>query len=90
MTKTAKAPPAAATAEAPNALTQEPAPRARTKTEQLVEMLKTPEGASVEELSNTFGWMHHSTRAALTGLRKKGHAIIRARQCSVTVYRIDK
>ncbi len=62
--------------------------RSPTKAEQLVTMLKKPEGISIEELSNSFGWLQHTTRAALTGLRKKGHPVTRSKQGSVTVYRI--
>lgn len=72
--------------DAPGAEVAQPLP---TKSERLVTMLQAPEGVSVVELSNTFGWLPHTTRAALTGLRKKGHAVIRAQQGSVTVYRID-
>jgi hypothetical protein len=38
-------------------------------------LLGRAQGASLEELVNATGWLPHSTRAALTGLRKKGHAI---------------
>ena len=34
------------------------------------------------------GWLPHTTRAALTGLRKKGHAIERFRGDDETRYRI--
>jgi Protein of unknown function (DUF3489) len=61
-----------------------------TKTDQLVASLQTPHGISIEELSDRFGWMPHSTRAALTGVRKKGHVIVREKQGSVTVYRIGE
>ena len=64
--------------------------RSPTKADQLLVMLKTPDGVSIEELSNTFGWLQHTTRAALTGLRKKGHAVTRDKQGSVTVYRIGE
>ena len=36
----------------------------------------------------TTGWLPHTTRAALTGLRKKGHAIEKTRRGDVTCYRI--
>jgi len=35
------------------------------------------------------GWLPHTTRAALTGLRKKGHAIARDRVEGVTRYAIE-
>jgi DNA-binding IclR family transcriptional regulator len=52
-------------------------------------MLQAPGGASLEELSSTFGWRKHTTRAALTGLRKKGYAIVRSQRDGGNVYRIE-
>ena len=34
------------------------------------------------------GWLPHTTRAALTGLRKKGHAIAKGSRENATCYRI--
>lgn len=34
------------------------------------------------------GWLPHTTRAALTGLRKKGHVITKTKRDDVTVYQI--
>jgi hypothetical protein len=61
-----------------------------TKSARLLAMLGAPDGASIEEISEALGWQQHSTHAALTGLRKKGHAIIRDKQGSVTTYRIAR
>lgn len=47
-----------------------------------------PVGASIEEISEALSWQQHSARAALTGLHKKGHVIIRGKQSSITTYRI--
>lgn len=90
MTKIPKAQSAKASANASDARTDTGAHRSPTKVDQLLAMLKAPEGLSIEELSNSFGWLQHTTRAALTGLRKKGHAVIRGKQGSVTVYRIGE
>jgi DNA-binding MarR family transcriptional regulator len=38
-------------------------------------LLQREEGATLGELIDATGWLPHTTRAALTGLRKKGHAI---------------
>lgn len=46
------------------------------------------QGATIEELTAVTDWQPHSTRAALTGLRKKGHAIDRTKRDGVTCYRI--
>ena len=37
------------------------------------------------------GWLPHTTRAALTGLRQKGYAIEKSKNLDgVTVYRLDE
>lgn len=90
MTKFPKGQPAKASANASDAHTDTGAHRSPTKVDQLLEMLKTPHGVSIEELSNNFGWLQHTTRAALTGLRKKGHTVVRGKEGSVTVYRIGE
>lgn len=59
-----------------------------TKTARLLEMLQRGEGASIEEVSELLGWQQHTVRAALTGLRKKGHEVVRDKEGSVTIYRI--
>lgn len=43
-----------------------------TKVSQVIELLMRPEGASLEEMSSLANWLPHSTRAFLTGLKKKG------------------
>ena len=48
-----------------------------TKRAQLIRMLKAKTGADVAQLSKKLGWQKHTTRAALTGLRKAGFAIER-------------
>ena len=46
-----------------------------TKRARLIGLLKTGGGADVATLSADLGWQQHSTRAALTGLRKAGFSI---------------
>ena len=53
-----------------------PKPR-ETKRARLISMLKGAKGADVPTLSRKLGWQAHSTRAALTGLRKAGFVIER-------------
>lgn len=48
-----------------------------TKRARLISMLKHAKGADVAALSQKLGWQPHSTRAALTGLRKAGFTIAR-------------
>lgn len=46
-----------------------------TKIANVLALLERPEGATLNELVTATGWLPHTTRAALTGLRKKGHVI---------------
>jgi len=64
------------------------APASMTKTARLITMLRSDPGASVAEIAAAFGWLPHTTRAALTGLRKRGHAIDRSSVDGTTRYRI--
>jgi hypothetical protein len=41
-------------------------------------MLKAPKGADLAQISRKLGWQQHTTRAALTGLRKTGFMIERS------------
>lgn len=43
-----------------------------TKKAQLIRMLSRNTGADVSAISDKFGWLPHTTRAALSGLRKSG------------------
>lgn len=54
----------------------------------VVGMLSAKDGASLDALIAATGWLPHTTRAVLTGLRKKGFALERTRQDGVTTYRI--
>ncbi len=47
-------------------------PRAGSKLDRLVAMLARPDGAGSDELVGALGWLPHTTRAALIGLRKRG------------------
>ncbi len=49
----------------------------QTKKAQLIRMLGAKTGADVATLSERLGWQAHTTRAAMTGLRKAGYAIHR-------------
>lgn len=65
-----------------------PAPATGSKTTAVVALLKREDGATLAELIAATGWLPHTTRAALTGLRKKGHVIERSRLGEDTCYRI--
>lgn len=65
-------------------------PRAESKKALLIAMLSTQKGATIDALIKATGWLPHTTRAALTGLRKGGHAIVRFRDGDgVTAYKIE-
>ena len=51
-------------------------------------LLQRDRGATLADLIAATGWLPHTTRAALTGLRKKGHAVERTRREGTTCYRI--
>lgn len=59
-----------------------------TKADIVIALLGRPEGATLDELTGPTGWLPHSTRAVLTGLRKKGHAIVRTKRDDATCYHI--
>lgn len=64
-------------------------PRAGTKLADVIALLEREEGASIDQLTGSTGWLSHTTRAALTGLRKRGILVERAkRDDGATVYRI--
>lgn len=60
----------------------------QTKQALLLAMLKRESGSTVAELVEATCWLPHTTRAALTGLRKKGYAIIKSKPDGVTRYTI--
>ncbi|WP_340586989.1 DUF3489 domain-containing protein [Erythrobacter alti] len=66
------------------------APKRETKIGIVIALLERKEGATLGEMIEATGWLKHTTRAALTGLRKKGHEITRDKRVDVTCYRIAK
>jgi hypothetical protein len=58
------------------------------KRDTVVALLSRVDGATLPELITATGWLPHTTRAALTGLRKKGHSIERSKRAADTCYRI--
>jgi hypothetical protein len=67
-------------------------PRGGTKLAQVVELLQQDRGASIAELIVLTGWLPHTTRAALTGLRKRGFvtAIDRSDKERGSIYRVER
>lgn len=48
-----------------------PRMRADSKQAQLIAMLKSPEGATIDEIVSNFGWQAHTVRGAIAGALKK-------------------
>lgn len=65
------------------------ASKSSTKIEQVLTLLRRGQGAGLEELISATGWLAHTTRAALTGLRKKGYVIAKEKVEGVTRYSIS-
>jgi Protein of unknown function (DUF3489) len=51
------------------------APRGGSKLARVIALLERDHGATIAELTAATGWLAHTTRAALTGLRKRGYAV---------------
>jgi hypothetical protein len=64
------------------------APRTGSKSAAVIALLQREQGATLIEMVEATGWLPHTTRAALTGLRKKGHAIAKGKRGDVTCYTI--
>lgn len=62
--------------------------RPGSKIAEVLNLLRREEGATLAELVDATSWLPHTTRAALTGLRKKGHAITKDSRANATCYRI--
>jgi hypothetical protein len=66
------------------------APRKGSKLAAVVGMLRRNQGATVGDLTAATGWLPHTTRAAITGLRKRGYSVICQRiQEGGSAYRIS-
>ena len=65
------------------------APRAGSKLALVIDMLGARGGATIDALVKATGWLPHTTRAALTGLRKRGYRIEKERgDDDATRYRV--
>jgi hypothetical protein len=52
-----------------------PMPRQGTKIARVIELLQRDQGAKLDELIEATGWLPHTARAALTGLRHRGYDV---------------
>lgn len=65
-----------------------PPPKPKSKANLLLDLLARPEGATLEQMAAATGWLPHTTRAALTGLKKKGHTVTSTKTEGVRTYRL--
>ena len=66
------------------------APRDGSKLALIIELLRRADGATIVDLTEATGWLAHTTRAAITGLRKRGSAVTRERTgAGDSIYRIS-
>ncbi len=59
-----------------------------TKSGAVLALLGREEGATLADLIAATGWLPHTTRAALTGLRNKGHVLDKSKRGEQTCYRV--
>lgn len=77
--------------------TSKPAPKVgpkpikpSSKSSLVLSMLQRPEGATIAQIVTETGWLPHTTRAALTGLKKKSHQITSEKaEGEERVYRVE-
>lgn len=60
----------------------------KTKSQLVLDVLARSGGATLDEMSAIAGWLPHSTRSFMTGLKKKGHVIKSDKVDGVRRYRI--
>jgi hypothetical protein len=67
------------------------APRSGSKLADVLARLSAEAGATIGELMTATGWLEHTTRAALTGLRRRGYtlSLTRRERDGASVYRIS-
>jgi len=58
------------------------------KKEKLIALLRREDGATLAQITEATSWLPHSARAMLTGLRKKGFGIEKAKVEGATRYSI--
>lgn len=63
--------------------------RSAPRRQQLLALLTRRQGATIAELTAAMGLLPHSARAALTGLRKKGHPVVKSARDGATCYSLE-
>jgi Protein of unknown function (DUF3489) len=65
-------------------------PREGSKLASVMALLRRSEGATIDALMKATGWLPHTTRAALTGVRKRGYSVVLDRSAEgASVYRLS-
>ena len=62
--------------------------KAPTKTDTILGLLRREQGATLEDLVAATGWLPHTTRAALTGIKCKGHVLTSEKVGGTRTYRV--
>jgi Protein of unknown function (DUF3489) len=66
------------------------APREGSKLALVIALLRRSEGATIDVLTKATGWLPHTTRAAITGVRKRGYFVVLDRSTEgASVYRLS-
>ena len=75
----------------PNEAASTEVSKAERKSDTVTRLLNRKAGATLDDITDATGWQPHSARAFMSGLRKKGHTIIREqRKSGASAYRITK
>lgn len=90
MTKTARAKGSSQPTSTAQAISSDAPAPAPTKRDIILGLLARPDGASLDEMVSATGWLPHTTRAMLTGLKKKGHVLTSEKVEGVRRYRATK
>jgi hypothetical protein len=65
-------------------------PREGSKLASVIALLRRSEGATIDVLTKATGWLPHTTRAAITGVRKRGYSVVVDRGVEgASVYRLS-
>jgi hypothetical protein len=74
----------------PAAESEKATPREGSKLASVMALLRRPEGATISTLTDATGWLPHTTRAAITGIRKRGYSVTLDRSADgASVYRLS-
>lgn len=73
-----------------NAAASKPIAPRRSKISIVLSLMQRENGATLAEMMKATDWLAHTTRAALTGLKKRGHALTKDKCEGVTCYRAAK